>query len=39
VVDAYFGTEVCTLIFLIDKSFQKIFKTQMDTTHNKAQHK
>jgi hypothetical protein len=39
-VDAYSGVEVCTLIFLIRKSFlKKIFKTQMDTSLNKAQHK
>jgi hypothetical protein len=39
VVNAYSGVEICTLIFLICKSFSKIFKTQMDTSLNKAQHK
>jgi hypothetical protein len=48
VVDAYSGVEVCTLIFLGEVSkkiiwvanhFQKNFKTQMNTSLNKAQHK
>jgi hypothetical protein len=34
VVDAYFRMEVYTPIYLI----QKIFKTEMDTSLNKAQH-
>jgi hypothetical protein len=38
-VDAYSGVEVCMSIFLIWKSFSKSFKTQMDTSLNKAQHK
>jgi hypothetical protein len=46
VVDAYSGVEVWTPIFLGEatinvggKSFSKKFKTQMDTSLNKAQHK
>jgi hypothetical protein len=47
VVDAYSGVEVCTPIFLGEarkkilgsKSFLIFFKTQMDTSLNKAQHK
>jgi hypothetical protein len=41
-VDAYFGVEVCTPIFLgeASKSFlKKKIKTQVDTSLNKAQHK
>jgi hypothetical protein len=46
-VDAYSEVEVCTPIFLGEaskkilgsKSFSKKFKTQMDTSLNKAQHK
>jgi hypothetical protein len=47
VVDAYSGVEVCTPIFLCEASkknlvanhFQNKFKTQMDISLNKAQHK
>jgi hypothetical protein len=47
VVDAYSGVEVCTSIFLGEaskkilgsKSILNFFKTQMDTSLNKAQHK
>jgi hypothetical protein len=47
-VDAYSGVEVCTPIFLGEaskkfllgsKSFLIFFKTQMDTSLNKVQHK
>jgi hypothetical protein len=42
VVEAYSRVEVCTPIFLgeASKSFlKKKFKTQLDTSHNKAQQK
>jgi hypothetical protein len=46
VVDVYPGVEVCTPIFLGElannvgsKSFLNFFKTQLDTSRNKAQHK
>jgi hypothetical protein len=40
-VDAYSGMEVCSPIILgeASKSFLKFFKTQLDTSLNKAQHK
>jgi hypothetical protein len=45
-VDTYSGVEVCTPIFWVGlainvggKSFLNFFKTQMDTSLNKAQHK
>jgi hypothetical protein len=46
-VDAYSGVELCTPIFLgedrkfcfwVTNHFRKKFNTQMDTSHNKAQH-
>jgi hypothetical protein len=46
VVDAYSRVEVCTTNFWVrlainmgGKSFSKKIKTQMDTSHKKAQHK
>jgi hypothetical protein len=38
-VDAYSRVEVCTSINVGGKSFKKKFKTQMDISLNKAQHK
>jgi hypothetical protein len=40
-VDTYSGVEVCTSIFLgeASNSFFIFFKTQLDTSLNKAQHK
>jgi hypothetical protein len=44
-VDAYSGVELCTPIFLVrlaiffcSRSFSIFFKTEVDTSFNKAQH-